>query len=213
MPVIAIIGGIGSGKSTVREIFEKFGAAGIDADSLARKVVEPGTVGSSLVRSAFGEDFFRPDGRLDRKRLADMVFKNKAARMKLEGILHPLIREAETRLVRQALKKKTGQVVVVEIPLLVEGGRSPAYDGIVLVTAAEEIRLGRLVESGAYSREEALARMNSQAAEEDRAGIADWKIDNSGSVEETKKQVEIIFRDLSRPKRKKGDGGKSEHGT
>ena len=213
MPVIAITGGIGSGKSTVREILEKLGAAGIDADDLARQVVEPGTVGAALVSRVFGDKFFCGNGRLDRKKLAEEVFKNPASRLKLESILHPLIRKAESRLIRQALGKNPEQVVAVEIPLLVEGGRSPTYDGIVLVTASEKVRLDRLVESGAYSREEALARMNSQAEEKDRAGIADWKIDNSGSLQETKKQVEIVFNRFSRSGRKRENAGKSEHGT
>ena len=191
MPVITITGGIGSGKSTVREIFEELGAVGIDADDLARQLVEPGTTGLRRVEDVFGKAFFTRDGRLNRKKLAEQVFNDTASRMKLESILHPLIREEETLLVNQVLEKTPDKVVVVEVPLLVEGGRSSAYDGTVLVAAAREIRLHRLVNSGEYTREEAAARMKSQATEKDRARIANWKVDNNGSIAETQRQVGV----------------------
>jgi len=213
MPVITITGGIGSGKSTVRKIFEELGAVGIDADDLARQLVEPGTTGLRRVEDAFGKAFFTSDGRLNRKKLAEQVFNDTASRMRLESILHPLIREAETLLVNQVLEKTPDKVVVVEVPLLVEGGRSSAYDGTVLVAAAEKIRLHRLVNSGEYTREEAASRMKSQATEKDRARIATWKVDNNGSIAETQRQVEKIYHDLSQPEKTGGNGRKNQHGA
>ena len=213
MPVITITGGIGSGKSTVREIFEELGAVGIDADDLARQLVEPGTTGLRRVEDVFGKAFFTRDGRLNRKKLAEQVFNDTASRMKLESILHPLIREEETLLVNQVLEKTPDKVVVVEVPLLVEGGRSSAYDGTVLVAAAREIRLHRLVNSGEYTREEAAARMKSQATEKDRARIANWKVDNNGSIAETQRQVEKIYHDLYQPEKTGGNGRKNQHGA
>ena len=129
MPVIAITGGLGSGKSTVREIFEELGAVGVDADQLARMVVEPGTEGAERVRETFGADCFDRQGRLDRKKMASIVFNDKAALLRLEAILHPLIRKAEARMVAQYREKEPGSLVVIEIPLLVERGRESFYPG------------------------------------------------------------------------------------
>lgn len=208
MPVIAITGGIGSGKSAVRRIFEELGAAGVDADDLARTVVKPGTIGWVQIREVFGEEFFDSKGRLDRAQLAEVVFADPAARKSLESILHPLILEAEARLVEEALAEKPERPVVVEIPLLVEGGEVDRYDGTVLVTASRITRLERLERAGILRRKEAEARIQSQASEEERARIADWIIDNEGPIENTRNQVERILHDLIPGKdRKKGKKG------
>lgn len=197
MAVIAITGGIGSGKSTVRRIFEELGAFGIDADDLARRVVEPGSAGWLRVRSVFGEEFFDAAGRLDRKKLARKVFSHEPSRRMLESLLHPLIRKAQERLVGQAQAEAPERLVVVEIPLLAEGGRADRYEGVVLVTASEKGRLDRLEREGGLTREEAEARMRSQAGEEQRSRIADWVVDNDGPLEETRRQVERIHRELT----------------
>ena len=196
MPVIAITGGIGSGKSTVRRIFEELGADGIDTDELARKVVEPGTEGSRQVREVFGENCFDQGGRLDRKRLALEVFNDKAARSRLESILHPLISEEEALFIRDCKRNDPAGLVVVEVPLLAEGGRYPGYDGVILVTAPEKTRLQRLERSGRYTREDVAARIKSQASESDREKLANWTVDNSGTLEETTSQVKRILNDL-----------------
>jgi dephospho-CoA kinase len=196
VPVIAITGGLGSGKSTVREIFEKLGAAGIDADQLAREVVQPGTEGAEKVREAFGGDCFNRQGRLDRRKLGSAVFSDKAALRKLESILHPLIREAESRLIAEHLQREPGRLVVVEIPLLTEGGRASAYDGIILVTAPEKVRLERLVGSGRYNHREARERMRFQVSDSERLNLAHWTVDNGGTTKQTKMQVETIYREL-----------------
>ena len=210
MPVIAITGGIGAGKSSVRRIFEELGASGVDADDIARRVVKPGTSGWAQVREAFGEKYFDAEGRLDRAKLAELVFADPAARKSLESILRPLIREAEARLVEQMLAEKPERPVVVEIPLLVEGGEVNRYDGVVLVTASRKTRLERLERAGGLTREETEARIRSQAPEEERARIANWVIDNEGPIEETRIQVAGILRELILEKdRKKGEKGES----
>jgi dephospho-CoA kinase len=197
MPVIAITGGIGSGKSTVRRMFEELGAFGIDADELARQAVQPGSEGARLLRETFGSKFFDTEGRLDRKQMAAKVFAEPEARLTLEKILHPLIRTAELKLLQRVRCEKPGAVVVVEIPLLAEGGRSKEYNSVVLVTAPEEIRITRLVESGKYSSDEAVSRMASQAADRDREDMATWTVDNGGELDLTAQQVRKIYQSIT----------------
>lgn len=198
MIVIAITGGIGAGKSTVRRMFEDLGAFGIDADELARQVVEPGTVGAAMLREAFGPGFFNRNGHLDRGLMAQKVFRDPAAKNTIESILHPLIRKAEKERLEQVRVQQPGAVAVVEIPLLAEGGRSKEYDGVVLVTAPENVRVSRLVDAGRYEYNEALARMASQVADGEREKVADWTVDNGRRPEETEKQVKKIYDALVR---------------
>ena len=198
MIVIAITGGIGAGKSTVRRMFEDLGAFGIDADELARQVVEPGTVGAAMLREAFGPGFFNRNGHLDRGLMAQKVFTDPAAKNTIESILHPLIRKAEKERLEQVRVQQPGAVAMVEIPLLAEGGRSKEYDGVVLVTAPENVRVSRLVDAGRYEYNEALARMASQVADGEREKVADWTVDNGRRPEETEKQVKKIYDALVR---------------
>jgi dephospho-CoA kinase len=197
MKVIAITGGIGSGKSTVRRMFEELGAIGIDADELARQVVKPGSEGARLLREAFGSQFFDSEGRLDRRRMAAKVFDDPKARLRIETILHPLIRAAERKLLQDIQHEKPEAVVAVEIPLLAEGGRSKEYNSVVLVTAPEEIRISRLVESGTYSKDEAVSRMASQAEDRDREDVATWTVDNGGDLDLTMDQARKIYETLT----------------
>jgi dephospho-CoA kinase len=196
MRVIAITGGIGSGKSTVRRLFEELGAAGIDADELARQVVLPGSEGARHLAEIFGQAFFDREGRLDRKKMAEKVFAEPDARLTLERILHPLIRSAENNLIQEIRTHDPEKVVVVEIPLLVEGGRATDYDGVVLVRAPEIVRSTRLVHSGKYSQDEAASRMSSQADDRDRVAEATWIVDNSGDLDSTAEQVRKIYESL-----------------
>jgi dephospho-CoA kinase len=191
--VVAITGGIGSGKSTVRKMFEELGAFGIDADELARKVVEPGTEGARKLLNAFGQRFFDSTGRLDRKQMAAEVFARPESKTLIESILHTLIRSAEKERLEAASLENPDVVAVVEIPLLVEGGRMEDYDGVVLVTAPDKIRILRLIDSGRYSREEAMARMASQAASCERERVADWIVDNGMDTDRTFEQVKEIY--------------------
>ena len=197
MKIIAIIGGMGAGKSTVRRMFEKLGAIGIDADELARQVVVPGSEGARKLREAFGPQFFDSEGKLDRKRMARKVFSDQPARRTIESILHPLIREAEKTLLEKISGENPKAFVAVEIPLLSEGGRARDYTDVVLVTAPERLRITRLVEGGIYSYDEAAARMKSQTADGEREKIASWIVNNGGKLEETQKQVQKIFETLT----------------
>jgi len=198
MLVIAITGGIGSGKSTVREIFEEMGAVGIDADELAREVVEPGRRGSIKVREAFGSSFFDDRGKLKRKEMARLVFSDPPARRKLETILHPEIRARESKKISEAARNDPEAVVAVEVPLLAETRGKEPYDIVINVTAPEEVRLDRLSASGRHDRSEAQARIDHQTKDEARIRIADYVIDNGGTRENTAKQVKKVLSDLGK---------------
>ena len=193
MSVIAITGGIGSGKSTVRRMFEELGAFGIDADEISRQVVQPGSEGAKLLREGFGQEFFDNNGCLDRRKMAAKVFDDPQARITLEIILHPLIRAAEKKIIESIQNENLERVIAVEIPLLAEGGRSKDYKWVVLVTAPENVRISRLVESGKYSSDEAVSRMASQAADRAREDVATWIVDNSGDLDLTARQVRKIY--------------------
>src|SRR5690349_23380850 len=140
---VGLTGGIASGKSTVVAILEELGAVVIDADRLAREVVEPGTPGLAAVVEAFGADVLAADGSLDRPKLGKIVFADEAARLRLNGILHPRIGALTAE--RAAAAPPDG-IVVHDIPLIVEGGSGAGFHLVVVVMAAEEIRLRRLTE-------------------------------------------------------------------
>jgi len=201
MLVIAITGGIGSGKSTVREIFVEMGAVGLDADDLARVAVEPGTRGATKVREVFGESFFDDQGWLKRKKMAKLVFSDPFARRKLESILHPEIRDLEDERIREVGRRDPEAIVAVEVPLLAETRGKEPYDVVINVTAPENVRLDRLVASGKYERTEARARMAHQSKDEARERVSDYVIDNGGSREKTVKQVIAALAELGRAKR------------
>ena len=193
MTVIAITGGLGSGKSTVRQFFEELGAVGVDADDVAREAVKPGTEGAERIRAVFGPSFFDGGGNLKRREMAALVFSNRGAREQLERILHPLIRSEEARIIESVYRKRPDAVVAVEIPLLAEGPGRSGYDAVVAVTTPAQERLDRLVSSGRYSREEALARIRNQATDDERIRLADFVVENNMGFEDTRRQVSSIM--------------------
>jgi dephospho-CoA kinase len=193
---VAITGGMGAGKSTVRELLQRKGAHGVDADDLARKVVQPGSQGLREVLAAFGADLADGSGRLRRRELANRAFATPAARKRLEAILHPLILEEESRLFTELEMADPGGVAAVEVPLLAEAGTRSRYDVVVLVTAPAELRWQRLSKGGRFAPEDARIRVGHQAKDEERAAIADFTIDNAGLPEELAAQVDRLWKDL-----------------
>lgn len=195
MRTVGLTGGIGAGKSAVAALLADHGATVIDSDRLAREVVAPGTPGLAAVAAAFGDGVLRPDGALDRPALGAVVFADPAARRRLEAITHPLIRaESERRVAALA----PDAVVVHDIPLLVESGRSAGFDLVVVVETPVEIRLARLAERG-LARAEALARMAHQAGDDERRAVADVIIDNSGDREHLRRQVDAAWPRIAGP--------------
>jgi dephospho-CoA kinase len=192
---IGLTGGIGSGKSTVAGLLAARGAQVVDADRIAREVVEPGTPGLAAVVAAFGRGVLTADGALDRPALAAVVFADPDARRRLDGIVHPLVRARAADLVAAA---PPDAVVVQDVPLLVETGQAGAYDLVLVVQADLDTRVRRLVGRGLLE-DDARARIAAQATDEQRRAVADVVLDNSGTVEELETQVERFWVDRVAP--------------
>ncbi len=189
--MIGLTGGIGSGKSTVARLLTERGALVVDADVLAREVVEPGTPGLAAVRERFGTGVVRPDGTLDRAALGAVVFADPAARRDLEAITHPLIRARTRQIIAAA---PPGTVVVHDIPLLVETGVEAHYHLVVAIDVDTEERVRRLVSSRGMAEADARGRIASQASRARRLAAADVVIDNNGSPEALVPQIEALWR-------------------
>jgi dephospho-CoA kinase len=192
---IGLTGGIGSGKSTVSALLAARGAVVIDADRIAREVVEPGTAGLAAVVEAFGAGVLTGDGSLDRPALAAVVFADPEARKRLDGIVHPLVRARSAELAAAA---PDDAVVVHDVPLLVETGQAGAYDLVLVVQAAPEIRVDRLVRRG-LTEEDARARIAVQATDEQRRAAADVVLVNDGTPEDLAGQVDRFWAERVAP--------------
>jgi dephospho-CoA kinase len=192
---VGLTGGIGAGKSEVSRRLAAQGAVVIDADLIAREVVEPGTEGLAEVVAAFGPEVLTPDGALDRARLGDIVFADPELRSKLNAIVHPRVARRMAELERAA---GPGVIVVHDVPLIAENARAGAYDMVVVVDAPPKIQAERLVRRRGMTREQARARMAAQASREQRLAIADIVIDNSGSLAELDRQVGDLWAQLRR---------------
>lgn len=174
---VGLTGGIGAGKSTVSKILSELGAVIVDADLIAREVVEPGTPGLAALVDAFGDGILSEDGSLNRPALASLAFADDTSRGTLNGILHPLI---GTRTMEQISSAPSDAVLVQDIPLLVEGSMAPAFNLVVIVYVDEEERVRRLVGSRGMPESDARARIAAQANDDQRRAVADVWLDNSG---------------------------------
>jgi dephospho-CoA kinase len=192
---IGLTGGIGSGKSTVSRLLAERGAVIIDADRIAREVVEPGTPGLAAVVAAFGDGVLADDGALDRPALAAIVFSDPQARARLDGIVHPLVRSRSAELAAAA---PSDAVLVQDVPLLVETGQAGSYDLVLVVEADEPTRVARLVERG-LTAGDAHARIATQATDEQRRAVADVVLDNSGSFAALVAQVDRFWAERVAP--------------
>lgn len=194
MLVIGLTGNIGSGKSTVARRLESLGAKVIDADQVAREVVQPGTPALKEIVESFGPDILNREGALDRKKMGAIVFSDQAARARLNTITHPRIKEAIRREIDQLgahVESCTcSGVVVLEAPLLIEVGLHHDVDEIWVIKVNENEQIKRLMERDALTPDEALSRIAAQLPQEEKLKYARRVIDNSGDPEETKKQVD-----------------------
>lgn len=195
MTFIGLTGGIGSGKSTIARRLADHGAVIIDADVVAREVVEPGTSALSEIVACFGTHVLNSEGTLNRAALGDLVFTDERARQQLNAIVHPAVQERTRQLFTEAPQ---GSVVVYDVPLLVETENEYKFDAIIVASAPEHIRAERLMEHRGMLESEALARIQSQAPEEDRLKIASHVIDTSGDITHTYAQVDALWAELTK---------------
>ena len=193
MLLIGLTGGIASGKSVVASRLAEHGARVVDADQVAREVVQPGEPALAQLAEAFGPGILADDGTLNRPALGALVFGDAEKLAVLNGITHPAIAARTQRLFAQA---GPDEVVVYDVPLLVEAGRKDEFDLVVVVDARAETRIGRMMERRGMTREEALHRINSQATDSERLAIADVVIDSDGTLEHTLEQTDALWENL-----------------
>ena len=193
MLTVGLTGGIGSGKSAVAARLADLGAVVVDADVVAREVVEPGEPALVEIRDRFGDAMIRADGSLDRQALADIVFADPEALADLNAIMHPRIAARSQALVADA---PDDSVVVYDMPLLVEQGIAAGYDVVVVVDCGDDIRLDRLVRLRGMGESDARARMAAQATRDERLAAADFVISNDGTPADRDRQVDVLWRAL-----------------
>ena len=193
MYLIGLTGGIAAGKSTVAKRWAEHGALEIDADQVARDVVEPGTVGLGRVVEAFGSDVLTADGELDRKQLARQIFSDAGKRELLNSILHPLIKERTKKLLSELPAES---IVVYNVPLLVEAAVDHPFDLVVTVEAPEEEQLRRLVETRGLTESEARSRIAAQAQPIERAARADRILNSNQDINLLLRDTDALWRDI-----------------
>jgi dephospho-CoA kinase len=197
--VVGLTGGIGTGKSRVVELLARLGAAIVDSDRIVRELQQPGGAALARIAETFGREYLLPDGNLDRAKLGKLVFDHPAERLKLNAIMLPAV-TAELRARMERLRAAGERVIVLDIPLLLEGRKSGTgagavlpFDVVVVVYADEETQVRRVMERDKLSRPDARARVGSQLPIEEKRRMADVVIDNSGDWDATEKRVRELF--------------------
>jgi dephospho-CoA kinase len=193
---VGLTGGIGSGKSEISRRLRDLGAALIDADAVAREVVEPGTPGLADVVAEFGESVLRPDGTLDREGLGRIVFADPVKLARLNAIVHPRVGDRIAAQMAQVERDHPDGVVVYDVPLLVENNLAGGYHVVLVVAASPETQLRRLVEQRGMTSDDAQARIAAQAPLAEKLAVADIVIENDGPLAELDARVEQVWADL-----------------
>jgi dephospho-CoA kinase len=196
MLLVGLTGGIASGKSVVAARLAEHGAVVVDADAIAREVVEPGTPALARIAEEFGPAVIAADGSLDRAALGAIVFSDPTRLGILNGITHPAVLELSQRRFREAGEADPDAIVVYDVPLLSEVRGKAEFDVVVVVSAPEETRIGRMVSLRGMSRDEAERRIRSQVSEEDRRGLADIIIESGGTLDETLARADDVWAEL-----------------
>ncbi len=196
---VGLTGSIAVGKTFVCEVFRELGCSVLDADQVARDVVEPGTKGLRLVVDAFGESVLGPDGTLDRAKLGSIVFADKEKRLLLNSIIHPLVFEAQDRWIKERAADDPEGIAIVDAALMIESGGFRRFDKLIVVWCEPELQLQRLMARDDLSRQDAEKRIASQMSQEDKKSHADFLIDTSKGHDDTCRQVANVFRQLKLP--------------
>lgn len=197
MLMAGLTGGIASGKSTVTAIMQKAGAVIIDADVIAHQVVAPGLPAWKAIKSRFGPQVLKPDGAIDRAKLGDLVFNDPGLRKELEGIIHPRVRDKIDDEVTQLRHVSPNVVVIQDIPLLFETGMTEGLDEIIVVYVPAALQIERLIQRDGIEMEAAKARIDAQLSIEEKRRLATIVIDNSGDVDQTRKQTLKVYECLA----------------
>jgi len=199
MLVVGLTGNIGSGKSTVARILNDFGARVVDTDQIARDVVAPGTIGLNKIIDQFGSAVLNPDGTLNRRKMAQIVFGNPEALARLNGIIHPEVRKVLIEIISDYKEQADAALLVIEIPLLFETGMNNLVEEVWLVTVDPEIQIKRIMERDNVSIEEAQSRIAAQMPQREKILLADRIIDNSYGIEQTLVQIKKIWDEAVQP--------------
>ena len=193
---IGLTGGIGAGKSTAAKRFRELGVLVLDADEISRASLKKGGACYSDVVALFGSEILTQDGEIDRKKLASIVFSDEEKRRQLNAIVHPYVIETMFSRAEEALNK-SGGIVVFEVPLLFESGMHEKMDRNIFVACTEEKRLKRIVVRDNTTRQAALARIRAQMSEEEKRLLADYILENDGTIEQLNAQIDTLLEELS----------------
>ena len=196
MLLIGLTGGLGSGKSTALRVFRRLGARVIDADLLARRAVDPGQPAWRDIKRRFGKQVFYKNGRLNRRRLSRLVFRDKKALKELTAIIHPRVKEMESRLIAELKKRDRQAVVVVDAPMMIEAGFHRSKDCLVVMQTTVQNQLKRAAKKGGLSRAQAQARIDAQMPTAKKVKYADYVIENNGTVHECRKSAAAVYRQI-----------------
>ncbi len=194
MPLLALTGGIASGKSTISALLARHGAVVVDADAIVREVQSPGSPVLIAIAAEFGDDVLRADGSLDRPALGSRVFGHPERLAALNALVHPAVRAESARRFADAFARDPHAVVVYDVPLLAEARGGDEWDLVVVAHAPAELRAHRLVAERGSTPEDARARIASQVSDEERLALADVVIDTAGDMDATRRQVEELWR-------------------
>lgn len=208
MLTVGLTGGIASGKSHVTAILQELGCNCIDADQIARLVVEPGQPAYDEIVSEFGQDILQEDGTLDRARLGTIVFSNEDRRLRLNAIVHPRVHDYQQKWLESVAASNPQAIAIIDAALMIESGGYRKFDKLVVVHCSKQAQLERLMKRNGLSKDEALKRIASQMPAEEKLKLADFAIDTSGSLEDTRAQVIALFetlRSLEAGKTKQGN--------
>lgn len=209
MLVVGLTGGVGSGKTTVSKMLNEEGAYLIDADQIARELVQPRTAAWNELIRVFGKEILEDNESIHRKKLAAKVFSDPAQRNLLNQILHPRIKKEMQRRMREIGQRDPDAIVVIDAPLLVELGDHREMDKVIVVTSGEAQQVERLREREGASEEEARRILSSQMPMEEKLKVADFVIRNDGSLEETRRRAKEVFQELRTTAIQKREGPKS----
>jgi dephospho-CoA kinase len=193
VPLLALTGGIASGKSTVAAMLRDRGAVVVDADAIVREVQSPGSPVLDAIAREFGADVIDSDGNLDRAALGARVFGHPERLAALNALVHPAVREESERRFRVASTEDPGAVVVYDVPLLAEARGGDSWDLVVVAHAPADLRIRRLIENRGMSETDARARIGSQASDEERLSLADVVIDTAATLDDTRRQVDALW--------------------